>query len=134
MKQITVNGCHNCPFLNSDYDDFAVGHSTIDECKLSEFLGKESFISAHDNLGSDPDIETPIWCPLLNEKFELKFEKYDEETKNKINIIKKEVNEIEECCDNNDVDETMYTSLCIRRMKTLTELNEIAGKKINTII
>ena len=44
MKKITVNGCHNCPFMNSEYDDFAIGFSNIDTCLLSKFLKLDEYI------------------------------------------------------------------------------------------
>lgn len=39
--EISVNNCSGCPFLISDYDDYAVGFDTIDYCQLARFLKYE---------------------------------------------------------------------------------------------
>jgi len=73
MNEINVDGCLNCPFLTSEYDDWAVGHSTLDKCTLSMFLDKEEYIvSMHDNYGPNQDSDTPKWCPLIENSYLLK--------------------------------------------------------------
>lgn len=66
--EIVVEGCWNCPFAYYEYDDFAVGVSTIDKCNLAFFLNlQDYFISVHNNIGLDPSIkEPPSWCPIKN--------------------------------------------------------------------
>jgi hypothetical protein len=98
MKKITVNGCHNCPFMNSEYDDFAIGFSNIDTCLLSKFLNLDNYIISVYNLDeqmSNFRIE-PIWCPLKINETTVNFEEYDVETKNKINELSLETLKIEE--------------------------------------
>jgi len=74
---IKVNGCHNCPFLDSNYDDYA----TIDYCSLASHLNKKEYIiSIYNNLDSSINME-PDWCPLKKEEFVIKISNYDIETK-----------------------------------------------------
>lgn len=92
----TVNCCGNCPFLYSDYDDFAVGHSTIDICNLSRFLNLDNdCISVHDGFGNDENAETPEWCPLKKESFSFSFKEFSEERLKEIESINKEIDELE---------------------------------------
>lgn len=39
--EIKVNGCGNCPFMVSSYDDYAVGFDTIEYCNLARMLKYE---------------------------------------------------------------------------------------------
>lgn len=100
MKTIKVKWCGGCPFINSDYDDYAVGHSTIDSCNLMDFFGMKSNISVHDNIGTDPDIKTPNNCPLKSENFSIIFEPFTPEEQNEISLLKEQIKVLEEeCCE-----------------------------------
>ena len=93
MKK-TVNYCGNCPFLYSDYDDFAVGYSTVDVCNLSRFLKLEKdCISVYDGFENDEKIETPEWCPLKTESFSFEFKEFSKERLQAIESAKKEIEE-----------------------------------------
>jgi len=66
METIKVKNCNSCPFLYSEYDDFATGYSTLDICVLAEFKREKNYIvSSHDNCGANPKNKTPKWCPLI---------------------------------------------------------------------
>lgn len=94
MKKV-VNYCGNCPFLYSDYDDYAMGYSTLDICTLSKFLKyKDYIVSKHDSIGFNEDSKTPEWCPIRKEKFELIFnDKNDEIENNDENIVQDDFKE-----------------------------------------
>lgn len=95
MKQ-TVNFCGNCPFLSSEYDDFAVGHSTVDKCLLAQHLGQDDyFVSIHDNFGQDFEASTPVWCPLKKEEFSFDFKEFSDERKQNLESTKNEILELE---------------------------------------
>jgi len=97
--EIKVSCCSNCPFMVSNYDDYAVGFDTVDYCNLTVFLKyKEDTIDAYDswnrfhecdyckNYSGDSNkwdetkctcnntsiITTPEWCPLKNEIITIK--------------------------------------------------------------
>ena len=92
MKLIKIAGCFNCPFLQSDYDDYAVGHSSLDKCVFQQFLDVgDYYISVHDNLGPDPEAETPDWCPLKKESFSFEFKEFDEDTKKQLSRLQEEI-------------------------------------------
>ena len=97
MKKI-INCCGNCPFLYSDYDDFAIGNSTAEICTLAKFKDlKEYFILLHD--GED-EIKTPKWCPLKSEEEHIfKFRNFSEERQEKIDSTIIEIGELSEFVD-----------------------------------
>ncbi len=76
-KNIKVTGCSNCPFMASDYDDFAVGYDTIDKCMMAKYLDfKETVIDIYNMFEEDNKRETPDWCPLkANQKYIISWEK-----------------------------------------------------------
>ena len=99
MKK-TVNFCGNCPFLYSDYDDFAVGCSTVDICNLARFLKKsEDCISVHDGYDNDTESSTPEWCPLKEEEFIFYFKDFSSELLNEISSTKSDIKKLEEFFD-----------------------------------
>jgi hypothetical protein len=71
---ILLNGCHDCPFKQINYNDYAVGYDTIEYCKLCELMGNIDYIlEIYDSFKKDKDTETPIWCPLKNNELTIKF-------------------------------------------------------------
>jgi hypothetical protein len=96
----TINFCGNCPFAYSDYDDFAVGYSTMDICTLSRFLNREDdCISIHDGMGPDYLAPTPDWCPLKEEEYSFDFKEFSPERLQEISDVKNEIKELEEFFD-----------------------------------
>lgn len=64
-NNIIVDGCINCPFMYSDYDDYALGFNTTDICTLALRMDlPDYFINARDASDDNIDIKTPSWCPL----------------------------------------------------------------------
>ena len=119
--KIEVEGCYNCPFINSDYDDFAVGSSTIESCNLSEFLNQnEYFIAAHNSLGTEIKTTTPDWCPLKKENVNIHFSNLDISKKERIEYLQTEIRKLENFDDDDlpDIDK-------------LDELNDELCKLIN---
>lgn len=48
--EINVKNCNYCPFLISDYDDYADGFDTVDYCNLARFLKlKEDIVSVYNS-------------------------------------------------------------------------------------
>ena len=76
-KNIKVTGCSNCPFMVSDYDDYAVGYDTIDKCSLAVFLNlKNTVIEVYNMFEENGERNTPDWCPLkANQKYIISWEK-----------------------------------------------------------
>lgn len=77
--KITVEGCSNCPFKHSEYDDYALGFDTLDICVLSRFLNeKEYLIEAYDSYSKEKrhrrlrSVRNPKWCPLNNKDLMVK--------------------------------------------------------------
>lgn len=122
MKK-TVNFCGNCPFLYSDYDDFAVGSSTIDICNLARFLKKPNdCVSVHDDYGYDTESTTPEWCPLKDEEFVFDFKEFSTERLQEISNIKSDITKIEEFFDMRE-DEVDYDDpIVVEKNKEISEL------------
>jgi hypothetical protein len=94
--------------MNSEYNDFAIGFSTIDTCLLSKFLKLDSYIISVYNDQDDFRIE-PKWCPLKTIDININYKEYDDVTKNKIDVLKKQISKIEETleivsCQDNEVE------------------------------
>ena len=93
MKK-TINFCGNCPFSYSDYDDYALGYSTITTCTLSRFLKlKDDCISLSDG---DEELSTPNWCPLKTEEYTFNFKEFSTERNNEINATWKEIDVLQD--------------------------------------
>lgn len=91
MKKI-INCCGNCPFLYSDYDDFAIGDSTVEVCTLAKFQDlEEYYVLFHDG---DGEINTPEWCPLKAEEHTFDFREFSKERQEKIDSTSKELEEL----------------------------------------
>jgi len=69
-----VDNCRNCPFLCTEYDDYATGDSIIEMCNLSLFNNDktEYIIDTHDNISKVVDEGLPEWCPLINSDYLIK--------------------------------------------------------------
>ena len=104
MKK-TINFCGNCPFSYSDYDDFAVGYSTMNICTLSKFLKlKEDCISMSDGHNCDEESKTPNWCPLKTEEFTFEFKEFSSKRKDEIDSTWKEIEVLRDLSDKYDGD------------------------------
>ena len=99
MKK-TINFCGNCPFSYSDYNDFAVGYSTVNVCTLAQFLKLKNYCISVNN--GDEVLITPEWCPLKTEEFTFGFKEFSVERKQEINSTWKEIEMLENCFDNID--------------------------------
>lgn len=123
MKIIKVSWCGDCPFMNSDYDDFAVGFSTVDSCNLQEFLNTgSSILSIHDNIGhNNSNINPPEWCPLKLNDFSFHFEPFTKDKQNQVTILKEKIKNIENKEDLNDLDYDNLNSLYEDLNKNLYE-------------
>lgn len=146
MKK-TINFCGNCPFVYSDYDDFAVGDSTVDICTLARFLNLENdIISVHNEMGYNDNSDTPEWCPLKKEDYSFSFKEFSEERQKEIDSATSELKElmkIEEQLEDDDVE--LYDKmlklnkklivLCENEEKeeSLEELNEEIQKQLDTL-
>jgi len=129
MKK-TVNCCGNCPFLYSHYDDWAVGHSTIDICNLSRFLNlNNDCISVHDGMGNDGNAETPEWCPLKKEEYSYEFKKFSAQRLADIESTQNEIEEMEKYFDMRedelDYDSPEFIEKTDNLQKTYTKLNNL---------
>ena len=102
MKK-TINFCGNCPFKYSDYDDYALGYSTVTTCTLSKFLKLEDdCILVSDG---DAELKTPIWCPLKTDEFTFDFKEFSTERKIEIDSTLKKIEVLQNYFDNTyDVD------------------------------
>ena len=73
MKEIKVINCSNCPFSYDEYDDFAIGNNTIEICTLSSFYHlDDSIIDIYDMHDDEKITDTPKWCPLKKDSFNIK--------------------------------------------------------------
>jgi hypothetical protein len=131
MKKV-INFCGNCPFLISEYDDYSVGHSTLDCCQLARFLNlKEDYISIHDDIESNLEKETPEWCPMKQEDFTFKFREFSDERKKGIEDTKKKITELEEITEDLDIDSFEFKTKnkeladSYSKLQTLYETEEI---------
>ena len=110
-----VNFCGNCPFMHTEYDDFAIGDSTTDICTLSSFLKKEEYIiSSHNSIDIFYKNDTPKWCPLKDEKIELEYKPFSEKRQKEINDIKSKIIKLSNEIDDNDnieIDDIKYEKL-----------------------
>jgi len=70
-----ITGCIDCPFRFHEYDDYALGHDTIESCNLAVDLNlDEYFIDSYDTKNQDElTLKTPKWCPLKNNSLLLTF-------------------------------------------------------------
>jgi len=68
-NQVKVSGCVNCPFVSSEFDDYALNYDSTDICTLSKNLGNNEYIIWLGNRNDEESYATPEWCPLRNEKF-----------------------------------------------------------------
>lgn len=61
-----INGCIDCPFRYSDYNEFSIGSDTLEICVLTQFMNtRDSFIDDYDSVAGDSfKGKTPAWCPL----------------------------------------------------------------------
>ena len=89
MKNLIVNSCEKCIFLKKEYDDWVVGQTITNECKLTQFFGEK------DNIISINEIITPEWCPLKKEEITIKFEDLSK-TKDDMTIFQKTIEELQE--------------------------------------
>lgn len=67
-KQIyEIEHCNDCPFMQNDYDDWAIGNDTIISCNLYKFI-KKQFIVINSYKSSsyryDKKTDRPNWCIL----------------------------------------------------------------------
>jgi len=92
----TVNFCGNCPFFCSKYNDFDIDNSTTYTCNLSMFLKHENY-----NI-LDTDKQKPEWCPLKKEEFVVDFKNFSPERQKDIDLVLKEIEELEYFFDNNE--------------------------------
>lgn len=75
MNELIINGCYNCPFKQINYNDYAVGHDTIEYCNLCKSMEHiENIIEIYDSFKKDKPTETPNWCPLKDGEICIKFE------------------------------------------------------------
>jgi len=97
MKK-TINFCGNCPFKYSDYDDFALGYSTVTTCTLARSLKlKDDCILVSDG---DVELKTPEWCPLKTEEFTFCFKEFSADRKTEMNSTWKEIEILQDFFDN----------------------------------
>jgi len=75
-KQIyEIEHCNDCPFMQNDYDDWAVGNDTIISCNLKYcFTKKFSVIYSFKRYLKEDEyqIERPNWCPLNDNQLTFK--------------------------------------------------------------
>jgi len=102
MKK-TINFCGNCPFKYSNYDDYALGYSTVTTCTLSKFLKLEDdCILVSDG---EKELKTPNWCPLKTDEFTFDFKEFSTERKIEIDSTLKKIEVLQNYFDNTyDVD------------------------------
>ena len=123
----TVNFCGNCPFSYADYDDCAIGYSTVHVCTLAQFLKlKDYFILVSDG---DEALKTPIWCPLKTEEFTFNFKEFSAERKQEIDSISKEIDVLQDYfdknVDNDDLDESELDKKSNKLQALYTKLGEL---------
>lgn len=127
MEKI-INYCGNCPFFVSEYDDFAIGHSTIDTCKLSKYLNNEEYIiSTHDGMHGDVS-NTPDWCPLKVDYYSFSFKEFSKKRKEEIDNVTKEIIELSKLIDEN---EDYESDEFIKTNNRLTELYNMLSMLYN---
>lgn len=94
MKK-TINYCGNCPFCQVDYDEWAVGASTIEKCGLSMFLKQDYIIDVY-NGDDNKGLVSPDWCPLKKEEFTFEFNNFSDKRLEDINNVTSKIVEIED--------------------------------------
>jgi len=99
MKK-TINFCGNCPFLQTIYD-FQDYDKYIHECSLSRFLNVEFEERILDPYNEFNTLES---CPLKNEEFAFKFNKFSDERLLEIKKVKNEIIELEKFFEENEYD------------------------------
>jgi hypothetical protein len=81
--EYTVNGCDDCLFRHTEWDDYATHHDTTEICVLNynhRLLHPESkeifeyIITSYDGGVEEIEIETPQWCPLKINSISIKLE------------------------------------------------------------
>ena len=133
MKK-TVNFCGNCPFSYADYDDFAIGYSTVHVCTLAQFLKlNEYFILVSD--GTE-EVKTPIWCPLKKEEFTFNFKEFSTERKQEIDSTFKEIEVLQDYFDkneyNDDLDESEVDDQSNKIQALYTKFGELQSNEEET--
>lgn len=102
MKK-TVNGCINCPFYHTEYDDYSMGEPETNICVLSQYLKLDNYF-----IELDENEYSPEWCPIKNEEYTIKFKEFSDKRKNDIIDINKKISEhnyqFDENSDNDDFD------------------------------
>lgn len=76
-KYINVKDCNNCPFMNVQYDDFAIDCNTTKSCNLAEYYNYEDYLIDVGADMMDTVEETPKWCPLKDVDYKIKMNKLD---------------------------------------------------------
>jgi hypothetical protein len=99
MIEKNINSCSDCPFLHSNYDDYAINYSTTDICKLASYLKlKDEYIDIYN--GHESDAKTPEWCPLKKEDYSFKFNRTEKEIienfQEDFDKIKSEISKLED--------------------------------------
>lgn len=105
MKK-TVNYCVNCPFLVVDYDDFAVGNSTLEYCNLASYLNlSEKYIDSYDGFHNENNttvqekISSPEWCPLKTDEYTFQFKEFSAKRIEEIEKTEIEIDKLEKFFD-----------------------------------
>jgi hypothetical protein len=129
MKKI-VNFCGNCPFSYSDYDDFAVGCSTLNVCTLAQFVKLKDYFISVDN--GDEELKTPEWCPLKTDEFTFTFKEFSVERKQEIDSTCKEIEVLQDYFDNTydvDYDDPEVVEKNNKVQKLYTKLGELQSNE-----
>lgn len=90
-----INGCIDCPFRYSDYNEFSIGSDTLEICVLTQFMNtRDSFIDDYDSVAGDSfKGKTPAWCPLKESPVTIKYT--EKAKKNSPEEIAKRIIEVE---------------------------------------
>jgi hypothetical protein len=134
----TVNFCGNCPFFNTEYDDYAVGLDTTNTCCLAYNLKQEDYIVSFDNSHDYSEIEpinnctekfgSPEWCPLKKDEYTFSFKPFSENRISKINSISDSIDELNDFLDStNDCDSPEF----VEKMKQSAELHDKMRELLN---
>ena len=138
IKNLIANDCSNCPFLHTNYDDFAVGYSSTDICNLAYFYNfrnmnhsdwkQQYIISSHNNMGPN-DNPIPNWCPLKTEEVSIKLEEFKGKQLEEIHSIKEQLLLCNQMMENLDTsvenDILMYEQLEKRMGDLYNRLDEL---------
>jgi len=120
MKKI-VNGCVNCPFYHTEYDDYSMGEPEKNICVLSQYLKLDNYF-----IELDENEYSPEWCPIKNEEYTLKFKEFSDKIKSDISTINKKIYEHEYQYDkNSDNDDFDYVANNIEHKELYKKLDEL---------